>query len=406
MDNFNTQYEKELAYQEITSNKYTLYGIVLFIGVELLIWLLNIIGFFELDNSIMSAVIGSSIVLFIPIILIMVKGDLSNPAYKYIAMTQICIITGTMITFLSYHAILLSVLPLLFAGHYRKRSVLWYTYVLSAITLQVSSVLNYYFGIMDINLLIAGTHQKNWYLNIVANGGSFTYNENPVFIILIFAGIPRCLILLVFTFMMQYIVTSIQHDAARIAQLTYLKETDSLTKLFNKNKYNEMVSMYYPNVDNITVIFWDLNNLKIINDTYGHEFGDKALATLASVLYTHSDERRRIYRFGGDEFVMIIDNPHDGEAERIISAVKDELVKSSAVGVASGKGSDIIEIVKNADSAMYADKQLCHHRELENTIYALIYAAGLNCRWLFSLEILAFCGGASYKKINIFHLIG
>ena len=115
-----------------------------------------------------------------------------------------------------------------------------------------------------------------------------------------------------------------------------------------------MVSMYYPNVNNITVIFWDLNNLKIINDTYGHEYGDKALSALASVLYAHSDEQcRRVYRFGGDEFVMIIDNPHDGEADRIIS---------SAVGIASGNGSDIIEIVKNADSAMYADKQLYHHR--------------------------------------------
>lgn len=294
MDNFNARYEKELAYQEITSNKYTLYTILLY------------------------------------------------------------------------------VLPLLFAGHYRKRSVLWYTYVLSVLMLFVSSILNYYYGIMDTNLLIAGTHQRKWYLDLIANGGSFTYNAHPVFIILIFACIPRSMILLVFTFMIQYIVTASLHDAARIAQLTYLKETDSLTRLFNKNKYNEMVSMYYPNVDNITVIFWDLNNLKIINDTYGHEYGDKALSALASVLYAHSDEQcRRVYRFGGDEFVMIIDNPHDGEADRIISAVKDELVKrssdvsieiSSAVGVASGNGSDIIGIVKNADSAMYADKQLYHHR--------------------------------------------
>lgn len=294
MDNFNARYEKELAYQEITSNKYTLYTILLY------------------------------------------------------------------------------VLPLLFAGHYRKRSVLWYTYVLSVLMLFVSSILNYYYGIMDTNLLIAGTHQRKWYLDLIANGGSFTYNAHPVFIILIFACIPRSMILLVFTFMIQYIVTASLHDAARIAQLTYLKETDSLTRLFNKNKYNEMVSMYYPNVDNITVIFWDLNNLKIINDTYGHEYGDKALSALASILYANSDEQcRRVYRFGGDEFVMIIDNPHNGEADRIISAVKDELVKcsydisieiSSAVGVASGNGSDIIEIVKNADSAMYADKQFYHHR--------------------------------------------
>ena len=57
--------------------------------------------------------------------------------------------------------------------------------------------------------------------------------------------------------------------------------------------------------------------------------------------------------------------------QMVIKIVNDELVKcsydisieiSSAVGVASGNGSDIIEIVKNADSAMYADKQLYHHR--------------------------------------------
>lgn len=43
MDNFNARYEKELAYQEITSNKYTLYGILLFIGVELLISILRLL---------------------------------------------------------------------------------------------------------------------------------------------------------------------------------------------------------------------------------------------------------------------------------------------------------------------------------------------------------------------------
>lgn len=40
----------------------------------------------------------------------------------------------------------------------------------------------------------------------------------------------------------------------------------------------------------------------------------------------------------------------------------ERIIFKSAVGVASGNGSDIIEIVKNADSAMYADKQLFHHR--------------------------------------------
>ena len=371
MDNFNARYEKELAYQEITSNKYTLYGILLFIGVELLIWILNIIGFFELDNQIMSAVIGSSIVLFIPIILIMVKGDLSKPAYKYIAMTQICIITGTIITFLSYHAILLYVLPLLFAGHYRKRSVLWYTYVVSVLMLFVSSILNYYYGIMDTNLLIAGTHQRKWYLDLIANGGSFTYNAHPVFIILIFACIPRSMILLVFTFMIQYIVTASLHDAARIAQLTYLKETDSLTRLFNKNKYNEMVSMYYPNVDNITVIFWDLNNLKIINDTYGHDMGDRLLKAVSRRLCKCIRKTDYAFRIGGDEFSLIIEegNINDEFCEMMVRRIKSVIdrpfdIEGRLLSVDTSCGyaiypehsQKIDEIRIMADHRMYEDK--------------------------------------------------
>ena len=371
MDNFNARYEKELAYQEITSNKYTLYGILLFIGVELLIWILNIIGFFELDNQIMSAVIGSSIVLFIPIILIMVKGDLSKPAYKYIAMTQICIITGTIITFLSYHAILLYVLPLLFAGHYRKRSVLWYTYVVSVLMLFVSSILNYYYGIMDTNLLIAGTHQRKWYLDLIANGGSFTYNAHPVFIILIFACIPRSMILLVFTFMIQYIVTASLHDAARIAQLTYLKETDSLTRLFNKNKYNEMVSMYYPNVDNITVIFWDLNNLKIINDTYGHDMGDRLLKAVSRRLCKCIRKTDYAFRIGGDEFSLIIEegNINDEFCEMMVRRIKRVIdrpfnIEGRLLSVDTSCGyaiypehsQKIDEIRIMADHRMYEDK--------------------------------------------------
>ena len=371
MDNFNARYEKELAYQEITSNKYTLYGILLFIGVELLIWILNIIGFFELDNQIMSAVIGSSIILFIPIILIMVKGDLSKPAYKYIAMTQICIITGTIITFLSYHAILLYVLPLLFAGHYRKRSVLWYTYVLSVLMLFVSSILNYYYGIMDTNLLIAGTHQRKWYLDLIANGGSFTYNAHPVFIILIFACIPRSMILLVFTFMIQYIVTASLHDAARIAQLTYLKETDSLTRLFNKNKYNEMVSMYYPNVNNITVIFWDLNNLKIINDTYGHDMGDRLLKAVSRRLCKCIRKTDYAFRIGGDEFSLIIEegNINDEFCEMMVRRIKSVIdrpfdIEGRLLSVDTSCGyaiypehsQKIDEIRIMADHRMYEDK--------------------------------------------------
>ena len=226
-------------------------------------------------------------------------------------------------------------------------------------------VLGFFYGICDLNLLFEGSHKRDWYLTVVASGTGYSFNSDPVFVLLVFGVLPRCMILLVITFMLQDIVLRSSEDELRIAQLTYLKETDSGTKVFNKNKYEEMVKTYYPYIDNIRAIFWDLNNLKMINDTYGHDYGDKAIERLSSVLYSFVDERRRVYRIGGDEFIMIIDNPSDEEGKNISASVAEMIEKAnegsrlkitSAVGIAKGYGRDVLEVVKRADEEMYRNK--------------------------------------------------
>lgn len=52
-----------------------------------------------------------------------------------------------------------------------------------------------------------------------------------------------------------------------------MKGTDAKTKVFNQNKYEEMAAEYYPTIEEISVLFWDLNNLKMINDRLGHSMG-------------------------------------------------------------------------------------------------------------------------------------
>ncbi len=256
-------------------------------------------------------------------------------------------------------------MPLLFAAHYRNRKVLWFTYIIDSISVLLSMILGFFYGICDLNLLFEGSHKREWYLSVVASGTGYTFNSDPVFVLLVFGVLPRCMILLTIAFMLQDIVLRGREDEKRIAQLTYLKETDSGTKVFNKNKYEEMVKTYYPYIDDIRVIFWDLNNLKMINDTYGHDYGDKAIERLSSVLYSLVDDRRRVYRIGGDEFIMIIDNPSDEEGKNVSSAVAEMIEKAnegsslkitSAVGMAKGYGRDVLEIVKRADEAMYKNK--------------------------------------------------
>ncbi|MCM1046270.1 MAG: GGDEF domain-containing protein [Candidatus Gastranaerophilales bacterium] len=367
MEDFREQYRQELKHQEIKSNKRTLKGFNWFFMAIALIWLLTVTGFFEVDKTLISIAFLSTIILFIPAVSIYFKSDLSKLWIKYLLLSLICIVSAVIAAFLSFHAVLVYVVPLLFAIQYRRRSTIWFVYAANTVTMLISSLVSFYYGICDLNLLLQSQHVRSWYLEIITEGAlNIPFNENPVFIIIVFEVFPRSIILFVFSIMMQYTIVSSNEDAYRIAQLTYLKETDTKTKVFNKNKYVEMVENYYPGIGQISVLFWDLNNLKKINDKYGHAMGDMAIETLSSALSSHSSDRCRVYRIGGDEFLMIIDDPEREESESVIRAVQEALKKShadyevkvsSAVGFALGKGSDILEVVKAADIRMYENKK-------------------------------------------------
>ncbi len=371
MEDFKEQYRQELIYQEIKANKHTLKGFVWFLLGVAFIWLLTVTDFFEVDKKLITIAFVSTLVLFMPSLYIFLKSDLSKQWIKYFLLTLICVVSGVIISFLSFHAVLLYIIPLLFAIQYRRSSTVWFVYVTNTVTMLISSLVSFYYGLCDLNLLLESQHTRDWYLNMITEGAlDIPFNENPVFIIIVFEVFPRDIILLVFSIMLQYTIVSSNEDALRIAKLTYLKETDTRTKVFNKNKYQEMVEGYYPQIDEIAAVFWDLNNLKDINDRYGHAMGDKAIEKLSAVLHGYASDRCRIYRIGGDEFLMIIDNPASQEAENIAQAVKAELeagnadakIKiSSAVGFAVGSGKDILEVVQLADTQMYENKK--HSKE-------------------------------------------
>lgn len=367
MEDFKEQYRRELVYQEIKSNKHTLKGFSWFLIAVAFIWLLTVTGFFEVDKKLITIAFLSNIVLFIPAMYIYLKNDLSKQWIKYFLLLLICIVSAIIVSFLSFHAVLIYVVPLLFAIQYRRRRIIWFVYAVNTVTMLVSSLVSFYYGICDLNILLQSQHVRSWYLDVITEGAlNIPFNENPVFIIIVFEVFPRSIMLFVFSVMMQYTVVSSNEDAYRIAKLTYLKETDTKTRVFNKNKYVEMVKEYYPKIEQIAVLFWDLNNLKVINDKYGHAMGDKIIEKLSSVLFAHSGDRCRVYRIGGDEFLMIIDNPKQNEAETIIQSVQgkleadnadNEIKVSSAVGFALGSGADILEVVKTADVRMYENKK-------------------------------------------------
>lgn len=368
-NDFKTQYEQELLYQEVTANKNTLKGFLCFFIAVALIWILTMIGFFEVDKNLITFAFQANIVLFMPLLFICIKKDLSKPWLKYFFLLMMCVVSAVIISVLSYHAVLLYVFPLIFAVQYRKNKVIWYAYIINLVTITLSSITSFYYGICDLNILLQSQHVRDWYLNSITEDAlNIPYNENPMFVIIVFMIFPRAIILLVFTILMQFNVISNVRDAMRIAQLTYYKNTDTNTNAYNKNKYKEMIETYYPEIPTVAVAFWDLNDLKKINDKFGHAMGDRAIEKLSSLLTSHAADACRIYRIGGDEFVSIIDNPGENQMDTMVTDILTKIGSeaknepfpfSVAVGYSHGSGKDILEIVKTADTNMYKNKKLC-----------------------------------------------
>lgn len=380
MTNFGEHYNEELAQQEIGMNKKTLWEMVGAFIVLTAIWGLAFGRFPAANAVVFSVTYAISAIFFLASVILFFKIDQSDERMKYFFVASICIISAAMNLLFSYHMVLVYVFPMIVAMQYKDKSVLWLSYALEVFLMPVSMIVGFYYGICDLNLLLQGNHTKAWYLSNLADGfAKIPFSKVPVVVIVVYRILPQLLILLVFAVIMQYTIGSMQEDAYKIAELTYRKEVDSATRLYNKNKYEDMLANYYTMVDRVAVVLWDINNLKEINDRMGHGMGDKLIETLSGAIYVQTDKRKKAYRIGGDEFVMLIENPEEQEAEQIIQSVKDKLARhreegglrvSSAVGTAEGAGIDILKVIHDADERMYEDKK----RGKESREYAMFYS--------------------------------
>lgn len=147
--------------------------------------------------------------------------------------------------------------------------------------------------------------------------------------------------------------------------------TDALTMLGNRIDYEKKISSIRDNIYDYSE-FWcislDLNNLKNVNDNFGHEKGDELIKSLAKLLKYIFNEDAYIYRTGGDEFIVFLEDKNVIEVNKLISDFNIELNKrndnndiklSVAIGYESLENSNynINELIVNADRLMYLDKE-------------------------------------------------
>ena len=145
---------------------------------------------------------------------------------------------------------------------------------------------------------------------------------------------------------------------------------DDLTKVYNRKKFNldlqNSVNQAIGGLKNLSLIIFDVDDLKQVNDRYGHLRGDTVLKDIAKLVENSIRSTDNIYRYGGDEFMIImqscdIDNANR-TAERLRGLIEnykfDEIDKiTSTFGIAEFRESDDVELfIKRADDALYKGK--------------------------------------------------
>ncbi len=159
------------------------------------------------------------------------------------------------------------------------------------------------------------------------------------------------------------------------ARLAHDAGHDALTGLPNRQQLFDLLTNTIGDRERMAVMFCDLDDFKVVNDSLGHSVGDRLLQVVADRLQTATRGGDIVGRLGGDEFLVVCRNIGTDQevaivADRLLSAVKApitldgrEHVVSMSVGVAFGIGSDPAnEIVQRADLAMYAAKQAGRRR--------------------------------------------
>jgi diguanylate cyclase (GGDEF)-like protein len=158
---------------------------------------------------------------------------------------------------------------------------------------------------------------------------------------------------------------------------------DNLTKLKTRAFFEEESKVYLSAISNLSnekrqnwfgfrnlsVLFFDVDHFKKVNDTYGHDVGDEVLKKVAETIVNSLRDGDTVARWGGEEMVASLLGASDEDAKIKAESIRDEISRLTfehdhdfritiSIGIASNsKTNELEEIIKNADTALYKAKE-------------------------------------------------
>lgn len=354
---------------EITANRYAIRCNTITQGMIFVIYLLNSLNIFIIDLRVTTICLISSLVVYLLGISVCLKFDISKPWMKYFIITWTVILITCVTTAFTYHAVIASVLPIIYTSMYSSSKLKKYTIIAVIISTIITVYGGYFIGICDANMVLLTASP---FSNYVGSNNTFSLNyinDNLPLTLTLFYVFPRSILYTVLAFVCSKISKIITENTNYATEMRHLAERDQMTGAYTKSKYLSMIENVYKFEKSIGIIYWDINYLKQINDTLGHEYGDKLIFSIASIIRKFNNDNDKTYRIGGDEFVMVM----RGATEK---SVKDKIKKcneaiknaepigdiplSASYGYAWGEGKDIDQVIHNADQMMYDNKRQHH----------------------------------------------
>ena len=207
---------------------------------------------------------------------------------------------------------------------------------------------------------------------ILNNYQLILYHKNiDLFYVLKFI-IPLVILLTIFAFLNYRLKNEIKRRKQIEIKLSNFANNDSLTNIYNRRKIEELCenelkrSERYEN--ELSLIFFDINDFKIINDRLGHHKGDEVLIKIANIISQNIRSSDYFGRWGGDEFLIVLPQTNISKTKNIIETLENKLKDSDfnldknmkiscSFGFAEYEKNDTLDsLLRKADDSMYKIK--------------------------------------------------
>lgn len=232
--------------------------------------------------------------------------------------------------------------------------------------------------IFDVNDLNVYSHEKCYFLYLISYAITMLYFVVTAVVVFsshnILYVIPNILVVVfILTSIVLQLVSNVKIDWLAIGISTILlfkfygdvlANTDALTNLLNRLEFENSVKNLNRNT---YIIYCDIDHFKLINDTYGHIYGDNVLIATAKCLKKTYGKFGSVYRYGGDEFCVILKRNTDKIEElnktfkNLIANENKEDAKFPSISLGYAlykpKEDEFLDILDKADQNMYENKE-------------------------------------------------